>query len=100
MGENVTARGAADDPLWISPGTLNGWRPSTLKPIDLELSAPRGQGGTMKKRHVKLTLTRETIRRLQDEVLSRAEGAAKPTSDCPPDRSALTLCASCLCPPK
>jgi hypothetical protein len=54
----------------------------------------------MKKRHVKLTLTRETIRRLQDEVLARAEGAAKPTSDCPPDRSAVTLCASCLCPPK
>lgn len=52
----------------------------------------------MKKRHVKLTLTRETLRRLQDQVLSRA-GGAKPTDDCTV-QSARTLCASCLCPPK
>lgn len=51
----------------------------------------------MKKRHVQLTLTRETLHRLQDQVLSRAEGAmGKPTNDCP--QSARTFCASCLCP--
>lgn len=53
----------------------------------------------MKKRHVKLSLTRETLRRLQDELLSGAQGAAKPTDDCTV-QSARTLCASCLCPPK
>ena len=50
----------------------------------------------MKKRENRLVLSRETLRRLQDEELTEAQGGmGKPTHDC---TSVRTLCPSCLCP--
>lgn len=45
-----------------------------------------------------LTLSRETLLRLDEEELQRVAGGA-PTQGAPCNRSAATDCATCACPP-